>query len=75
MNHTRFSVLAAIKADLDAAHAAHPGSVPLNRLHARLGRAVEELKDMLTDEQYVALGGGTPKPPAPVADEGQVGED
>lgn len=61
--------LQAIKTALIAAEHAHPRSPNLRELHARMAEAVHEGRNLMTDDQFQALGGGTPKTSDPVPGE------
>lgn len=65
MRYDAFDDLSKARDALAAAEEAHPGCPRLAALHARLGRALDRFSHLLTEEQYVALGGGTPKTPPP----------
>lgn len=46
---------------LKAAEAEHPDSRALKVLHGRMSTALDANSHLFTDEQYIALGGGTNK--------------
>ncbi len=59
MRDTHFQKFAAVREALLAAEEAHPGSTPLATLHARASEALDSHSHLFTDDQYVALSGGT----------------
>lgn len=65
MRDDHFQKFAKVKAALVAAHAEHPDSRSLDVLHARAAEALDSHSQMFTDEQYVALSGGTKPPTKP----------
>lgn len=65
MRDDHFQHFAKFKASLDAAEKADPDSPHLKVLHARASKALDSFSHMFTDDQYVALGGGTPKSDQP----------
>jgi len=61
MRDDHFDKFAKVKDALTAAETEHPDSRPLKVLHARAAEALDGFSHLFTDDQYVALGGGTPK--------------
>jgi hypothetical protein len=58
----------AVQRQLGRCHDAHPNSLALHRLHRTLAALRDAFRNDLTDDQFVAFGGGTNKddgPPAP----------
>lgn len=64
VNEQGFQALAAVKEALGRVENRHLDSASVSVLHGRLAAAVAANRDLLTDDQFQALGGGTPKPPA-----------
>lgn len=61
MDATRFEKLVKVKEALDTLEQRYPEDRTVQVLHYRLGNALEHFRDRFTEEQFVALGGGTPK--------------
>lgn len=63
MTDERFAIALKIKQAMDRAEADHPTSRSVRALHGQLTRLLFDHRDDLSDEQFVALGGGTGKTP------------
>lgn len=61
MNNSHFDKFAKVADALAAAEKEHPGSRSLKALHGRMSAALDSHSHLFTDEQFVALGGGTDK--------------
>lgn len=61
MTDERYAIALDIKRAIDRAEEAHPKCQQVKALHGHLGRLLENHRSELTDDQYVALGGGTGK--------------
>lgn len=63
MTEERYAIALDIKREIDRAESAHPRCGHLKALHGHLGRLLEDHRSELTEEQFIALGGGTNKTP------------
>lgn len=63
LTEAHFQAGRAVRRALDRAEQAHPDSPHLATLHQRLAELRDTFRSDLPDDQFIALGGGTPKTP------------